>query len=112
MLWAVMNGIRVRQSLATERPPPCLHQCDFIWRIAAFWLNCGVMENEDVRFLLERYCFISRNGECRGPSVTLDFQREEVGSRVVEVIIEENRIKVGIKTLEWLVDVDVKKDGR
>ena len=45
-------------------------------------------------------------------SVTLDFQREEVGGRVVEVIIEENRIKVGIKTLECLVDVDVKKDGR
>jgi hypothetical protein len=48
----------------------------------------------------------------RGPSVTLDFQREEVGGRLVEVIIEENSIKVGIKLLECLVDVDVRKDGR
>lgn len=47
-----------------------------------------------------------------GPSVTLDFQREEVGGRLVEVIIEENSIKVGIKPLECLVDVDVQKDGR
>jgi hypothetical protein len=46
----------------------------------------------------------------RGLSVTLDFQREEVGSRGVEVIIEENSIKIGIKPLEFLVDVDVQKD--
>lgn len=59
-----MNGTGVHQSLATERPPlPCLHRYNFIWRIAGFLLNCRVIENEDVRFLLEQYCFRSRNGE-------------------------------------------------
>ena len=48
----------------------------------------------------------------RGPNVTLDFQREEVGSRVVEIIIEGKSIEVGVKTLECLVSVDVQKDRR
>jgi hypothetical protein len=59
-----MNGTGVRQSLATEGPPlPCIHRYNFIWRIAGFLLNCRVIENEDVCFLLEQYCFRSRNGE-------------------------------------------------
>jgi hypothetical protein len=60
-----MNGTGVHQSLATERPPLlCLHRYEFIWTIAGFLLSRRVIENKDVRFLLERYYFRFRNGEC------------------------------------------------